>query len=236
MVQLSKRLSAVAQLVTITGILADVGTDHGYIPVYLTGKEQIKKAIAMDVNQGPLERAQEHIRQYGLENRIETRLSDGLQALKPKEVEGIVIAGMGGNLMKRILMQGEQVAHTAKELILQPQSEVMEFRKFLWESGYTIVAEDMVLEDGKYYPMMRVVYENAQKEIPDVLALKYGEKLLEQKHPVLKQYLLWQKMQKEKILGNLQKNAKKDVSSRKVEIEEELSYIAHALEKIDGAK
>lgn len=236
MVQLSKRLSAVAQLVTITGILADVGTDHGYIPVYLTGKEQIKKAIAMDVNQGPLERAQEHIRQYGLENRIETRLSDGLQALKTKEVEGIVIAGMGGNLMKRILMQGEQVAHTAKELILQPQSEVMEFRKFLWESGYTIVAEDMVLEDGKYYPMMRVVYENAQKEIPDVLALKYGEKLLEQKHPVLKQYLLWQKMQKEKILGNLQKNAKKDVSSRKEEIEEELSYIAHALEKIDGAK
>ena len=236
MVQLSKRLSAVAQLVTITGILADVGTDHGYIPVYLTGKEQIKKAIAMDVNQGPLERAQEHIRQYGLENRIETRLSDGLQALKPKEVEGIVIAGMGGNLMKRILMQGEQVAHTAKELILQPQSEVMEFRKLLWESGYTIVAEDMVLEDGKYYPMMRVVYENAQKEIPDVLALKYGEKLLEQKHPVLKQYLLWQKMQKEKILGNLQKNAKKDVSSRKEEIEEELSYIAHALEKIDGAK
>ena len=151
-------------------------------------------------------------------------------------MEGIVIAGMGGNLMKRILMQGEQVAHTAKELILQPQSEVMEFRKFLWESGYTIVAEDMVLEDGKYYPMMRVVYENAQKEIPDVLALKYGEKLLEQKHPVLKQYLLWQKMQKEKILGNLQKNAKKDVSSRKEEIEEELSYIAHALEKIDGAK
>ncbi len=236
MVQLSKRLSAVAQLVTITGILADVGTDHGYIPVYLTGKEQIKKAIAMDVNQGPLERAQEHIRQYGLENRIETRLSDGLQALKPKEVEGIVIAGMGGNLMKRILMQGEQVAHTAKELILQPQSEIMEFRKFLWESGYNIVAEDMVLEDGKYYPMMRVVYENAQKEIPDVLALKYGEKLLEQKHPVLKQYLLWQRMQKEKILGNLQKNAKKDVSSRKEEIEEELSYIAHALEKIDGAK
>lgn len=236
MVQLSKRLSAVAQLVTITGILADVGTDHGYIPVYLTGKEQIKKAIAMDVNQGPLERAQEHIRQYGLENRIETRLSDGLQALKTKEVEGIVIAGMGGNLMKRILMQGEQVAHTAKELILQPQSEIMEFRKFLWESGYNIVAEDMVLEDGKYYPMMRVVYENAQKEIPDVLALKYGEKLLEQKHPVLKQYLLWQKMQKEKILGNLQKNAKKDVSSRKEEIEEELSYIAHALEKIDGAK
>lgn len=236
MLQLSKRLSAVAQLVTITGILADVGTDHGYIPVYLAGKERIEKAIAMDVNQGPLERAQEHIRQYGLENCIETRLSDGLQALKPNEADGIVIAGMGGNLMKRILVQGEQVAHTAKELILQPQSEIMEFRKFLWESGYSITAEDMVLEDGKYYPMMRVVYEKSGAEMPDVLALKYGEKLLEQKHPVLKQYLLWQKMQKEQILANLQKNAKKDVSSREEEIKEELCHIANALEKIDGAE
>lgn len=236
MLQLSKRLSAVAQLVTITGILADVGTDHGYIPVYLAGKERIEKAIAMDVNQGPLERAQEHIRQYGLENCIETRLSDGLQALNPEEADGIVIAGMGGNLMKRILVQGEQVVHTAKELILQPQSEIMEFRKFLWESGYSITAEDMVLEDGKYYPMMRVVYEKSGAEMPDVLALKYGEKLLEQKHPVLKQYLLWQKMQKEQILANLQKNAKKDVSSREEEIKEELCHIANALEKIDGAE
>lgn len=236
MLQLSKRLSAVAQLVTITGILADVGTDHGYIPVYLAGKERIEKAIAMDVNQGPLERAQEHIRQYGLENCIETRLSDGLQALKPNEADGIVIAGMGGNLMKRILVQGEQVAHTAKELILQPQSEIMEFRKFLWESGYSITAEDMVLEDGKYYPMMRVVYEKSGAEMPDVLALKYGEKLLEQKHPVLKQYLFWQKMQKEQILANLQKNAKKDVSSREEEIKEELCHIANALEIINGAE
>lgn len=236
MLQLSKRLSAVAQLVTITGILADVGTDHGYIPVYLAGKERIEKAIAMDVNRGPLERAQEHIRQYGLENCIETRLSDGLQALNSEEADGIVIAGMGGNLMKRILVQGEQVAHTAKELILQPQSEIMEFRKFLWESGYSITAEDMVLEDGKYYPMMRVVYGNSKTEMPDVLALKYGEKLLEQKHPVLRQYLLWQKMQKEQILANLQKNAKKDVSSREEEIKEELCYITHALEKIDGAE
>ncbi len=236
MLQLSKRLSAVAQLVTITGILADVGTDHGYIPVYLAGKERIEKAIAMDVNRGPLERAQEHIRQYGLENCIETRLSDGLQALNPEEADGIVIAGMGGNLMKRILVQGEQVAHTAKELILQPQSEIMEFRKFLWESGYSITAEDMVLEDGKYYPMMRVVYGNSKTEMPDVLALKYGEKLLEQKHPVLTQYLLWQKIQKEQILANLRKNAKKDVSSREEEIKEELCYITHALEKIDGAE
>lgn len=235
MVQLSERLTAVAKMVTETEILADVGTDHGYIPVFLAGQKRIQKAIAMDVNAGPLKRAQEHIHQYGLESVIETRLSDGLSALKPCEADSIVIAGMGGNLMKRILIQGEQVAQTAKELILQPQSEIMEFRRFLWENGYEITTEDMVFEDGKYYPMMRAVPCNHREKEPDILAFKYGERLLAQKHPVLRQYLVWQEAQKKKILEKMQKNAKQDVSSRVIELEQELGYINCALEVIDGA-
>lgn len=229
MIQLSERLKAVANLVTETGILADVGTDHGYIPVFLAGEKRIQKAIAMDVNEGPLKRAQEHIRQYGLEDKITTRLSDGLAALKPKEADTIVIAGMGGSLMKRILRQGENIAQTAKELILQPQSELMEFRKFLWESAYKIEAEDMIFEDGKYYPMMRVVYVGKKADKPNILAFKYGGKLLEQKHPVLKQYLYWQKKQKEQILEKIQQNAKQDISSRREELEQELADINGAL-------
>lgn len=229
MIQLSERLNAVANLVTETGILADVGTDHGYIPVFLAGEKRIQKAIAMDVNEGPLKRAEEHIRQYGLEDKISTRLSDGLTALKTEEADTIVIAGMGGSLMKRILQQGEAVAQTAKELILQPQSELMEFRKFLWENGYKIQAEDMIFEDGKYYPMMRVVYGGKKDNKPDILAFKYGEKLLEQKHPVLKQYLCWQKEQKERILEKIQQNAKQDISSRKEELHQELADINGAL-------
>lgn len=227
--QLSMRLSAVADMVTITGILADVGTDHGYIPVFLAGEKRIQRAIAMDVNQGPLERAQEHIRQYGLEDRISTRLSDGLDALKPEEADSIVIAGMGGALMKRILAQGEEVAKTAKELILQPQSEIMEFRRFLWEHSYETTEENMVFEDGKYYPMMRVIFCDKKQKEPDILALKYGGKLLQQKHPVLCQYLQWQKKQKEQILENLRRNAKQDVSSRMEELKQELEYINQAL-------
>lgn len=246
MIQLSKRLSAVANLVTVTGILADVGTDHGYIPVFLAGEKRIQSAIAMDVNRGPLERAQEHIRQFGLEERIETRLSDGLAALAPGEADGIVIAGMGGALMKRILQQGENVAHTAKELILQPQSEIMDFRRFLWESGYEITAEDMVFEDGKYYPMMRAVYVEKGKDeagnIPvvseeyseaDILAFRYGGKLLAQKHPVLRQYLHRQKEQKVQILEKLQQNARQDVSTRKEELRRELEYICQALKLVN---
>ena len=155
--QISRRLKAVAALVSPGLVLADVGCDHGYIPIYLIQKGQIPRAIAMDINQGPLLRAREHIREWGLEAYIETRLSDGLKALEPGEAQCLVIAGMGGPLMERILTQGAPVLKDMKELILQPQSEIGHFRQFLAENGYRIIEEDMVEEEKKYYPMMKAV-------------------------------------------------------------------------------
>lgn len=134
-VQISRRLKAVAGLVSRDYRLADVGCDHGYIPIYLLQKGQIPGAIAMDVNQGPLLRAQEHIREWGLDNYIETRLSDGVKALQPNEVQSVVIAGMGGPLMEKILTEGREVLASVCELILQPQSEIGHFRHFLEENG-----------------------------------------------------------------------------------------------------
>ena len=107
--QLSLRLSAIADLVTEGNRLVDVGCDHGYLPVYLIQQKKIPSAIAMDVRKGPLSRAQEHIRQYGLEEYIQTRLSDGLEGLKAGEGDTLVIAGMGGPLMERILTDGRSV-------------------------------------------------------------------------------------------------------------------------------
>ena len=115
--QISRRLQAVAGLASTGMVLADVGCDHGYIPIYLLLKKRIPRAIAMDVNQGPLLRAEEHIRAWGLEKYIETRLSDGLCALAPGEAQCIVIAGMGGPLMEKILTEGEDRAKAARELI-----------------------------------------------------------------------------------------------------------------------
>ena len=137
-----------AALVTQGYTLADVGTDHGYIPIYLLQQKKIPAAIAMDINEGPLERAKEHIALYGLQAYIQTRLSDGVAALKPGEVEAVLIAGMGGGLVMHILKDGEKVCQSAKELILQPQSEIERVREFLREKGYTILAEDMVYESA----------------------------------------------------------------------------------------
>ena len=120
-IQISRRLKAVAALVSPGLVLADVGCDHGYIPIYLIQKGQIPRAIAMDINQGPLLRDREHIREWGLDDYIETRLSDGVEALNPGEAQCLVIAGMGGPLMEKILTQGKHVVENMKELILQPQ-------------------------------------------------------------------------------------------------------------------
>lgn len=131
MVKISERLTMAASLVSDGGVLADVGTDHGYVPIYLLQQKRIPRAIAMDINRGPLERAKEHSRLYGLEEYIDLRLSDGVNALKPGEADSILIAGMGGGLVMHILEDGKEVCHRAKELILQPQSELERVREFL---------------------------------------------------------------------------------------------------------
>ena len=122
--QLSKRLSAVAEFVTPGGCLVDVGTDHGYVPIALLEQKKISSAIAMDVNRGPLERAREHIAQYQMGDYIETRLSDGLHALRAGEGDSLLIAGMGGGLTIRILSEGEPLLSGFRELILEPQSDI----------------------------------------------------------------------------------------------------------------
>lgn len=180
MVKLSKRLMAVASMVCQDQILADVGTDHGYIPIYLMEQGRITGAIAMDIGKGPLERAKEHIKMSGMGDYIQTRLSDGLAALHVGEVQSIVVAGMGGGLVIHILEEGRKVAQAVEEVILQPQSELEKVRDYLRENGYTVEAEDMVFEDGKYYPMMRVRYTGKVTEDKRITALR--EQMKEQMH------------------------------------------------------
>ena len=122
--ELSKRLYAVAGLVTEGASVADIGTDHGYVPIYLVESGIASKVIALDVNQGPLNRARMHIVGHGLGDRIETRLSDGLARICPGEVDTVIASGMGGPLTIRILQEGKEVADQLNALILQPQSEI----------------------------------------------------------------------------------------------------------------
>lgn len=236
--ELSLRLHAVAGLVTPGNRLADVGTDHGYIPIFLVREGKVPCAIAMDVNKGPLQQAMEHISREGLENRITTRLSDGMKKLQPGEVDTVVIAGMGGALTIRILEDSMEVLESLKELILQPQSEIAKVRRWLEEHGFWIADEDMVLEDGKYYPMMRVAKAKCLEETKGIEILVsgtddternsmsdrealYGPVLLRKKHPCLKEFLQWERGIKEKVLEQL-KNAGDGAEKRRKEVAEAL--------------
>lgn len=234
--QISKRLEAVADMVTPGCTLADIGTDHAYIPIYLVQTGKIPHAIAMDVNQGPLERAKEHIDTYGLEQKIETRLSDGLAALAKGEAEQILIAGMGGPLIVKILKEGSEKIMEKSVLILQPQSEIHLVRAYLEEIGYLIIRENIVFEDGKYYPMMKAVHktqlvQEEQGKTMDDLQLRYGPLLLQQKHPVLFAYAKREEMLNLRILDSLKGQRSETAAARIKEVEYELSLIRQVLAK-----
>lgn len=233
---LSERLHMLSRMVTPGNRVADVGCDHGFLSVYLVQKGISPKVIAMDVREGPLAAAEEHVAVRRLGAYIETRLSDGLKELKPEEADTVVCAGMGGRLMKRILTESMDKTMRLKELVLQPQSELQEFREFLRNTGFRIVDEDMVEEDGKFYFAMRVLTQSptvvSQRDMPvddpeDYLRLcdKFGQKLLLGRHPVLERYL----RQQEKILEQLKEKLNVQGTER---TEERLHEIARDLKDV----
>ena len=196
--QLSIRMQAVADMVTPGGKVADVGTDHGYVPIYLIEQNKAFHAIAMDVRKGPLARAGENIVRFGCSGRIETRLSDGLERLEPNEAATVIIAGLGGLLTVRILEAGLEVLKTVKECVLQPQSDLDKVRQFLHQHHFCIVQEKMLIDEGKYYTVMRVVHgeESPYTEAEDLygrhlsmIRARYWQNILQGRRMSKKNYL-----------------------------------------------
>ncbi|WP_035786650.1 class I SAM-dependent methyltransferase [Butyrivibrio sp. XPD2002] len=219
---LSERLGAVAGLVKSAASVCDIGTDHGFVPIYLINSGACKKALAMDINEGPLERADEHIREYGLQDKIETRLSNGMEKLQAGEAEAIVCAGMGGLLMKRILEDGRPREKGVKRMVLQPQSDLRLFREYLRRERFFIEDEAEIFEEGKYYVAMSVrvsdddnndLYDRAIRELGDVseadairICDRFGPSLILKKDETLKKYLAHEKEILEGILLKLSEN------------------------------
>lgn len=184
--RLSKRLDRIAANVQLRGVVADIGCDHGFTSIYLVQQGKVSSAIAMDINQGPLARAAEHVVQYGMTDKIQLRLSDGMEKLMPGEADTIVISGLGGTLMTKILQQGSDVVKSAGELVLSPQSEIFLVRKKVHELGYEIVHEEMVKDQKKYYVILRAV---PGKESYEEHEYFYGRKLVQEKDSVFQDFL-----------------------------------------------
>lgn len=233
---LSKRLHTVAHMVTRGNLVCDVGCDHGYVSIYLVKQGISPGVLAMDVRKGPLGAAREHVADYGLEDSIETRLSDGLHNYNIGEAQSLICAGMGGRLMRRILKEDIDKTMSFQELILQPQSEVEQFRRFLRENNCLVQEEEILKEDGKFYQVIRAIpagdsvvrtgggnprrirwtagEQNFSEEELCKLEDRYGAVNLNKKTPVFLSYLLREERIYGEILQNLRQNGLADEKRR----------------------
>lgn len=213
---LSERMLRTAGFVSRGNRTADVGCDHAYTSIYLIEQGIAPRVVAMDVNAGPLARAKENVRKFGMEGKIDLRLSDGLAKLLPDEADTVLIAGMGGPLMERILTAHPETVAAIKELVLQPQSEIAEFRRFIQSIGFRITEEDMLFEDGKYYTILRAEHgEEAPWTEEEYL---YGKYLRKTALPVLRAFLEEECRKAKEVLAGLHTAGTEKAERRKEEI------------------
>ena len=231
--QLSKRMQMIADMVKTADCIADIGTDHGYIPIWLAENGITEHVIAADVRKGPLSRAQEHIREHGLQEHIELRLGDGLKVLSPCEADRIIIAGMGGLLMIEILSDRPEITAQTEELILSPQSDIDAVRRYLHDIGFRIEAEDMTVEDGKYYTVMRCRHGVDYIYAPEDYL--YGRILIDNSHPVLADYLNHKIQKTQEIICRLTGSNTEKSKKRIEELEQETSLMRTAILRMRGA-
>ena len=223
--KLSKRLQTIADFVKKGAVVADIGTDHAHIPIYLIKNNIISKAYACDINKGPLEKAKENINYYGVKN-IELRLSNGLEKLKTDEADTVIIAGMGGELIIDILDRGQGFFDKKNTFILSPHTKIEEVRNYLLRKGLKILKEDMCIDEGKFYTVMEAVYMGKTFSYTKG-ELLFGKYLIDNKNPVLFEYL---KKEKQKYLNIISADGIND--TRRRELKDRLDIIEETINEM----
>lgn len=187
--KLTDRLLKIASLVSYGKKIADIGTDHGYIPVYLLKEGKVPFAVLADVNKGPLDNARKEVIQNNLLDKVDLRLGSGIEVLEVGEIEEIIIAGMGGILISELLEAKKQVAHNVEKLILQPMQAQEELRRYLLNNGYEILEEVLVREDFRIYEIIVAKYTGKNTIIEDEIYFETGIKLLENNNSLFNEFI-----------------------------------------------
>ena len=176
---MSARLEAIVRLAGQGDTVCDVGCDHAHVPIRLLQTGCYRRAIGMDVIAGPLGKAAANLALYGMEDRVQLRLSDGLDACIAGEADTLIVTGMGGTLMEEILLRQPEKTASFRALVLGPQSDPEKVRSALRRLGFTITEEELIFEDGKYYPVIR------SEAAADSAGERNGDKNIPEKSPVL---------------------------------------------------
>ena len=158
MIHLDKRLSAVAALIRPGSRLADIGTDHAYLPVHLVQAGVCPSAIASDIGAGPLDAARRTVTENDLLSKITLRLGNGLATVSTEEIDDIAIAGMGGETIATILEAAQWVKNSRLRLILQPMTRAEDLRRWLLTNGFSILEEHLIIDGRHLYPVLAAEY------------------------------------------------------------------------------
>ena len=230
MIKLSKRMQAVFNLVSHDTV-ADIGCDHAFVSIALIEQKKARHVIAMDVKPGPVDIAVGNVPAHNMHPDIEVRLSDGFDALAENEAKTAIIAGMGGRLTVDILKRGRRHTKNGIELVLQPQSEIHEVRRYLQDIGYEITDELMVYEEEKYYTVIQAVPSGGNISYQDT-ELFFGPVLLKKRDNILHSCLR-EKYNKNKRLEESIENVNTDSTKQRLnELKAENELITRALSLI----
>ncbi|WP_096516648.1 tRNA (adenine(22)-N(1))-methyltransferase [Clostridium perfringens] len=224
--ELSKRLKRIAEHVDKCESVADIGTDHGYIPIYLVKEGICKKAIASDINKGPIEKAKVNVAFEGVSDKVKCLLGPGLNPLKVGEVNGVILAGMGGNLTRDILLADMDKVKKYDFIILQPAQNPEVLREFLYKNDYEIIDEDLIKDEGRFYELFKVKYnENSEKLVfEDELEYEVSPLLREKGHPLFKKFIEEKINRCETILSFIKEDTEA-AKKRKSDLEEKINKL-----------
>lgn len=233
--QLKGRLKLIADMVPECGIVCDVGTDHAYIPIYIVRNGKCKKAVASDVREGPVLSARKNVGIYGLTDSIDVRMGNGLEPLKENEADVIVIAGMGGILIRDILTADIDKAKMANSIILQPMNAIEVVREWLYGNGFCIYDEGLAKEGFKIYNVIAAKWEGHAEKSEEIYYY-IGKKLIDKKEPLLVKYLTNKIGQIEKAVNEMDNMKDKDSEAKMklLELKTGLSKILDDFESDSG--
>ena len=225
--KLSDRLETIIDMVLPCESAADIGCDHGFTAIRLLQDKKAKRGICSDIGEGPIERAAAHVAEAGLSERIECRKGDGLQTLRPGDADCVIIAGMGGKLMARILTDGAELLPSFRELVLSPHTEIAELRRTLWRLHFRIDAERMVYEEGKYYTVIRAVPGEMRLSRREA---EYGPCLMRERDPVFLRRIRYEIGVNKEILSRISGNDSPGAAAVRKERQAKIQELSEILE------
>ena len=224
-IKINDRLLTAVPFVRKGKRFADIGTDHGYLPIYLLDKRIINFAIAADINRGPLDKAEENIERFGMNGSIRTVLCDGLRGINASEVDDVAIFGMGGELIVKIIDEAPWLKREDKRVILQPMTHPEKLREYLANNGYKIIGETLSFDRDKIYQTICAEYDGETRKY-DSFTLHFGEFILAQKTALLVE-----------LLENTRKKLERKIQGKKSgneDISEEALLLTKINEYIEG--